>query len=72
MAKTIRAFIQSERFWSSDAARLSPSPGVSLSANLTARLMAEAEACRQAAETARLWGLPVGVVTLVEERPSWA
>lgn len=61
----IHALVQSAPEWQVEAKRMSRH-GYSGKRPDLAKGSA-ADACRQAAATARLWGLPVGVVTTVEE-----
>lgn len=56
----VRAFIQSEERWRADAKRLSRSGYRGIRPDLLRD--SEAHACRQAAATAALLGVPVGVV----------
>jgi hypothetical protein len=62
--KVIRALVQPAPYWQSEAKRLSRHGYSGKRPDLAQG--SAAEACRQAAATARLWGLPVGVVTTVE------
>lgn len=63
--KVIRAFIQAAPYWQRDAKRLSRKGFQGKRPDLS--IGSETQACRDAAATARLWGIPVGVVTTVEE-----
>lgn len=65
MATVIKAFVQTAPAWHADAKRLSRHGYAGKRPDLARQ--GEAEACRQAAATARLWGVPVGVVTTVRE-----
>jgi hypothetical protein len=62
--RVISVCVQTARFWRSDARKLSSAyrHNVKPFGNGS-----EADVCRQAAATADLWGVPVGVVTRVRE-----